>query len=187
MDVKINLLPEELKPKPIISMRALCLVLVVLALGYGCYHFYQVKAASEAEAAEVESRIEAIQSEMASLTSNPEARELLGEISEAQQEIAGLEALVDDYEAWSASRIEWGEVVRTIVDWIPSGVTIDAISDSSGDTVEVGGAATSYERAAAYASALENDQLFSNVSVTQWGAQDKTFLLILNVVPGGGS
>ncbi len=184
MDVRMNLVPEEYKPRPPVSMRTVCLVVLVLGLAFGCYQLYSMKADKEAEAAALEDRIEAIQQQAMSLSSNPEAGQLNKDIKARQGEVDTLTAMANDFDQFNESVVEWGEVVDSIMDDVPSGVELDSIQSSS-DGVQVGGVASTYERVAAYVTALENDNLFHNVTTSQWDVQAGTFKLTMQVTIGG--
>jgi hypothetical protein len=114
MDIDINLLPEEIRPKPLLNARMLLLLVVVGVLGFGCYYFYDLKAGTEADAAVAESRIEAVEDEASDLANNAEAKEIVAGISEAKATLAELEAATSDYVVFKDSRIGWGEVVDRV-------------------------------------------------------------------------
>lgn len=186
MNIEINLLPEELRPKPLIGTRTLILLVMVLALGYGCYQLYALKTNGEAEAANIESRIEVAQSEAIGLSSNPDVKDLTAYISEVKAEKAALETLVQDSETFAAAKIMWGDVIQRVSSRAPSGVTIDSIVQGENRSVEVSGVATSYERAATYATALENDEAFDGVPTREWDEVEGRFTLTVNIATGGG-
>ncbi|MEE8471058.1 MAG: hypothetical protein V3S51_06995 [Dehalococcoidia bacterium] len=186
MNIDINLLPEELRPKPLIATRTLVLVVLVALLGYGCYYFYGLKSNSQAEAASLESRIQATQTEAMSLSNDLDVRELVAAISEVEAEKAALETLVQDYEVFADSKIMWGDIVQRVSSRAPAGVTVDSILQGSDNTVEVGGVATGYDRAAVYATALESDEAFNDVPTREWDGLTGRFLLTVNIVVGGG-
>jgi Tfp pilus assembly protein PilN len=185
MNIDINLLPDEVRPKPPISMRMMGLLVVVLVLGYGCYYFYDLKAGTQSETAEVESRIAAIEDQAANMSSNPEAKEVVAEITEYKEAIAELEAGATDYLRFAGTRVEWGEIVQRVSSRIVNGVTLDSIVEGKSGRVEVGGVASGYERAAAFAASIENDELFDNVHASEWNAEKGTFLLLVGVTLGG--
>jgi Tfp pilus assembly protein PilN len=185
MDIDINLLPEEIRPKPLLNARMLLLLVVVGVLGFGCYYFYDLKAGTEADAAVAESRIEAVEDEASDLANNAEAKEIVAGISEAKATLAELEAATSDYVVFKDSRIGWGEVVDRVAIRLVGGITLESIVASGSDVVEVGGVASSYERAAAYASSLELDDSFDNVHTREWEGTVGRFLLSIDVVTGG--
>lgn len=185
MNIDINLLPEELRPKPLIDRRTLVVVVMVVALACASYYVYQLKSTAETEVASVESRVEVTQREATAMSSNPDALAMLTDISQKKAVYAELEASGKDYEQFAATKIEWGDVVARVSARVPSYVTIAVIAGGSDSDVEVGGVATTYERVAAYASSLENDEAFSEVHTRDWDASTGEFVLILDVAERG--
>ena len=185
MNIDINLLPEELRPKPLIDRRMLIVVVVVVALACASYYVYSLKASVETEVASVESRVEVTQREATAMSSNPDALAMLTDISQKKAVYAELEVSGKDYEQFAATKIEWGDVVARVSARVPSYVTIAVIAEGGGSDVEVGGVATTYQRVAAYASSLESDEAFSEVHTRDWDASSGEFVLILEVAERG--
>ena len=181
MNININLLPEEALPKPLIETRMLVLVVLVIALLFGCYYFYDLKSGSLAEAASTEKQIEATESQAMSMSSSPEVKEIMVAIGEAEAAKAELESLLQDYEEFTASTIMWGDVIQRLSARTPVGVTVNSITQWLVDTVEVSGLASTYEHVAAYATALESDDAFSDVPTREWNAETGAFSLTVRM------
>jgi Tfp pilus assembly protein PilN len=185
MDVKINLVPEEYKPRPPVSMRTVCLVVLVLGLAFGCYQLYSMKSDAEAKAAETQDRIEATQLEAASLSQSAEAAELNKDIKAAEGELNQLGTMVADFEQFSSSIVEWGDIVNRVMVRVPASVYLTSISKNKDGGVQVGGIAATYERVATYITALENDDLFQGVTTTEWDVLAGTFKVSMQTTAGG--
>ncbi len=185
MDVKINLVPEEYKPRPPVSMRTVCLVVLVLGLAFGCYQLYSMKSGAEAEAAETQSRIEAMQLEAASLSQSAEAAALNKDIKAAEGELDLLGTLVADFEQFNSSIVKWGVIVDRVMDRVPASVYLTSITKSKDGVIQVGGIAATYERVATYITALENDSMFEGVTTSEWDVLAGTFKLSMRTTAGG--
>ena len=185
MDVKINLVPEEYKPRPPVSMRTVCLVVLVLGLVFGCYQLYSMKSGAEAEAAETQSRIEATQLETASLSQSAQAAQLNKDIKAAKGDLDQLGIMVADFEQFNSSIVEWGEIVDRVMDRVPASVYLTSMSKNKDGGIQVGGIAATYERVAAYITALENDDMFEGVTTTEWDVLAGTFKLSMRTTAGG--
>lgn len=186
MSMEINLLPEEFKPKPLIKPQTLAVVIMVLILGFGCFHFYTTKADNKAQAAEVGDQIDDIQNQIRDYENNSEAVGLKSKIAEKSQEKNKLEGMNNDYITFTNSRIEWGYVINSLREKVPWGVTITAISQGGGgNEVTVQGIANNYDREAAYVTSLEADSLFSDVTTLSWQSSTGQFSLSFTVDAGG--
>jgi len=188
MNVEINLLPEEFKPKPLIQPPTLAILLVVLVLGFGCFHFYSVKADKEAQAAEIETNIESMQSQMMTLQSGSLASGLREEVSALTNEKNQLDQMNSDYTLFTGSRVEWGYVIEKVEIRKPWGVYLTSIvQGGDGSVVTVTGTANNYERETAYVALLEMESKFSDVTTLSWQADSGVFSLSFNVESGGAA
>jgi len=174
MNIEINLLPEELRPRPPIETRALLVIVLVLALAGGCYLSYQAKSDAEAEIADLENDIDAVNQQIDTITRD--AQGLTSSISK-------LETVTKNYESFVASRVIWGDALERAYSHIPKPVTISALTQN-GDTLEVAGTASTYSAVTSYGRALDRDTKFT---LTGWPTLDSaTFWLTIKVAPGGG-
>lgn len=174
MNIDINLLPEELRPRPPIETRTLLVIVLVLALAGGCYLSYQAKSDAEAGIADLEKNIDAVNQQIDTITRD--AQGLTSSISK-------LETVTKNYESFVASRVIWGDALERAYSHIPKGVTISALTQN-GDTLEVAGTASTYSAVTSYGRALDRDTKFT---LAGWPTlSSTTFSLILKVAPGGG-
>jgi len=176
MNIDINILPAELRPKPLIDTRTFALIVVILLLGFGCFYFFNARSDSQAEIASLGSQIETTQQKTAALSSNPEAVQLVRSISQ-------LKAAKQGYEAFVASRVLWGNALAGVYSLVPTGVDITTITQK-GNTLVIAGTASSYTDVSDYGSKLENDPRFSLAGLPSFGKG--LFSLTINVATGGG-
>ncbi len=72
MNIDINILPAELRPKALIDTKTFALIVVILLLGVGCFYFFHAKSSSQADIANMQSQITTMQQQTAALSSNPD-------------------------------------------------------------------------------------------------------------------
>jgi Tfp pilus assembly protein PilN len=177
MNIDINILPAELRPKALIDTKTFALVVVILLLGFGCFYLFNAKSDSQAEIANLSSQIETIQQQTATLSSNPEAVQLISSINQ-------LKAAKQGYEALVASRVMWGNALDGVYSLVPTGVNIASITQTGSNALVIAGSASSYTDVADYGRALDNDPRFFLVGLPSFS--DGTFSLTISVTPGGG-
>jgi len=189
MNMEINLLPDELKPKPLVKPQTLMVIVAVLILGFGCFHFYSDKAGKQAEADDIQSKIAGIEQEITMLKTNSEAVALKDEVAAKQVEKNKYDTMNSDYETFTDARVEWGYVTSSVRENVPWGVSITSITQggTDGKVVTVQGIANNFERETAYMAKLEADRFFSGVKTLSWEASTGQFSLSFDVQAGGGS
>jgi Tfp pilus assembly protein PilN len=176
MNIDINILPAELRPKALIDTRTFALVVVILLLGFGCFYFFNAKSGSQAESANLGSQIKTIQQQAVTLSSNPEALNLINSINQ-------LKAAKQGYEAFAASRVMWGNALAGVYSLVPMGVNITTITQK-GNALVIAGDASSYTDVSDYGRALDNDPRFSLAGLPSFGKG--SFSLTISVATGGG-
>ncbi len=175
MNIEINLLPEELRPRPPVETRTLLLIVVIVALAAGCAFLVQAKISTNAEIADLEKRIVAINQEIESVSSNPEAIALTTSIT-------NLKAMKQSYDSFVASRISWGDAVERVRAHVPTGVDISTLTQS-GNLLVVEGTASNYSAVASYGRALDRDSKLALAALPSLSGT--TYSLIVQVAPGG--
>ena len=178
MNIDINILPEELRPKPLIDTKTVALIVVILLLGFGCYHFYQAKSDSQAEIATMQSELKTTQQQITALSSDPEAVQLTNSINQ-------LKAAKQSYDAFVASRVLVGNALDGVYSLASGRVNIVSITQSGG-TLLINGSASSYSDLSGYVSALENDPTRFSVAGLPSYSSGGSFSLTVSVAPGGG-
>ena len=176
MNIDINILPAALRPKPLIDTKTFALIVVILLLGFGCFYFANAKSDSQAEIASLGSQIKTIQQQTATLSSNPEAVNLISSINQ-------LKAAKQGYEAFAAARVMWGNALDGVYSLVPVGVDITTITQT-GNALVIAGGASSYTDVSDYGRALDNDPRFSLAGLPSFGKG--AFSLTISVAPGGG-
>ena len=176
MNIDINILPAELRPKALIDTRTFALVVVILLLGFGCFYFFNAKSDSQAEIANLGSQIKTIQQQTATLSSNPEAVNLISSISQ-------LKAAKQGYEAFVASRVLWGNALAGVYSLVPTGVSITTITQT-GNALVIAGGASRYTDVSTYGSKLDSDPRFTLMGLPSFGKG--LFSLTISVATGGG-
>ncbi len=176
MNIDINILPAELRPKALIDTRTFALIAVILLLGVGCFYFAHAKSGSQAQIANMESQIKTMQQQTATLSGNPQAVQLLNSINQ-------LKATKQSYDAFVASRVAWGNALDGVYYLVPVGLNITSITQRS-NTLVITGTASSYTDVSDYGRALNNDPRFSLVGLPSFS--NGSFSLTISVAPGGG-
>jgi len=176
MNIDINILPAELRPKALIDTKTFALIVVILLLGLGCFYFFNAKSNSQSETANLSSQIKTVQQQTTALSSNPEAVHLINSINQ-------LKATKQGYEAFTASRVVLGNALDGVYALVPTGVNIASITQK-GSTLVIAGSASSYTDVSDYGRALDNDPRFSLVGLPSFGKE--SFSLTISVATGGG-
>lgn len=176
MNIEINLLPEELRPRPLVETRTFIVAVVVVALVAGGVLMYMQKSNEESERVSMENRITQIDQEIAALAAT--ARALTTDIDD-------LKTANKNYEAFDAARIDWGDAVDRMQELVPQGIVVMKLTQD-GRTVLVEGRATGgYGAVASYGRSLDLDRRFVLTDVPALSGSE--FSLVLKVAAGGGS
>ena len=172
MNIDINILPAELRPKALIDTRTFALIVVILLLGLGCFYFFNAKSNSQSEAANLSSQIKTVQQQTTALSSNTEAVKLISSINQ-------LKTAKQSYEAFAASRVVLGNAVYDVYALRPTGVDIATIPQTGNALVIKGtvSSGSSYTDVSTYGRALDNDSRFCLVGLPSFS--DGTFSLTI--------
>jgi len=176
MNIDINILPAELRPKALLDTKTFALIVVILLLGVGCFYFFHAKSSSQADIANMQSQIAAMQQQTTALATSQEAADLIKSINQ-------LKATQQSYDAFVASRVLIGDALARVYYLVPVGVNISSIAER-GNALVITGSALSYTDASDYGRALNNDPRFTLVGLPSFS--DGTFSLTVSVAPGGG-
>jgi len=176
MNIDINILPAELRPKALIDTKTFALIVVILLLGVGCFFFAHAKSDSQADIANLQTQTKTIQQQTAALESNPVAVQLISSINQ-------LKAAKQSYDAFLASRVLVGNALYKVYYLVPAFVSVNSITQK-GNTLVIAGSAPSYTDASDYGRALDNAPGFTLVGLPSFG--DGKFSLTVSVAPGGG-
>jgi Tfp pilus assembly protein PilN len=176
MNIDINILPAEMRPKALIDTKTFALIAVILLLGFGCFYFFHARSNSQAETANLSSQIKTIQQQTAALSSNAEALQLINSINQ-------LKGSKQAYDAFTVARVLVGDSLDGIYSLVPMGVDIGKITQT-GKILAIAGSAPSYTDAADYGRALDNDPRFTLMGLPSF--KDGSFSLTISVAPGGG-
>jgi Tfp pilus assembly protein PilN len=177
MDIQINLLPDELRPKPPVEMKNLLLVVLVVALLAGSVFLYMSKANATSDRIDMEERTAAVTREAQALGSDPEAVAL-------NQSITRLKAVEKNYSSFVATRIDWGDAVDRVNALVPQGIQITKLTQA-GATLKIEGTTSGYSAVASYGRALDIDGKFVLAGVPFLNGS--SFSLVIFVAGGGGS
>ena len=112
MNIEINLLPEELLPKPPIESRTLLVGVLVVALVACCVFFFQAKSSADGEIADLEASIASVNKQIETVSSNSEAVAL-------KQSIDKLKTATKHYQTFVDSRVLWGRALAEVEYYLP--------------------------------------------------------------------
>lgn len=175
MNIEINLLPDELRPRPAVEMRTLLGIVLIVALAAGCAFLVQAKISTSSEIDDLETRIAAINQEIVSVSSNPEAVALTKSIKD-------LKEMKQSYDNFVASRISWGDALARVRAHVPTGVDIRTLT-RSGNTLKIEGTASNYSAVASYGRALDRDSKLALAGLPS--ISGTTYSLVVRVAAGG--
>ena len=177
MNIEINLLPEELLPKPPVESRTLLTGVLVVALVACCVFFFQAKGSANGEIADLEASIASVSKQIETVSSNSQAVAL-------RQSIDKLKTATKDYASFVESRVLWGRALAEVEDYLPQGASLSSLAEKAGNTLQLTGTASDYAVVDSYFSVLDRDDSFSApVGPTFTGS---TFTLLVQVAAGGG-
>ena len=175
MNIDINLLPQELRIKPLVDGKTFAAIVIVLLLAFGSFYFYHAKGDSQAQITNLQSQIKAAQQQTSALSSNAEATQLINSINQ-------LKASKQGYDAFNGARTMVGNALEGVYLLVPMGVDITTITQK-GNMLTIAGSAQSYTYAADFGRALDNDPRFTLVGLPSF--KDGTFSLTISVAAGG--
>jgi Tfp pilus assembly protein PilN len=176
MNIDINILPAEMRPKALVDTKTFALIVVILLLGVGCFYFGHAKSSSQADIANMQSQISTMQQKTTDLVSNADAQKLINAINQ-------LKATKQSYDAFLASRVLMGNALNGVYALVPAFVDINSIAEK-GNTLVITGSAPTYTDASDYGRALDNDPRFALLGLPSFS--DGTFSLTVSVAAGGG-
>jgi len=182
MNIEINLLPEELRPRPPLESRSLLAIVVILALVAGCVFLYMAKGGAVSDKEDMEAQVASINQQIQALSAD-------SEVATLTQSIAKLKAAEKSYDTFVASRIDWGDALERANALVPSGIYVTKLTQS-GSTLKIEGTASGYSAVASYARALDVDRRFVLSGVpylSEGGEGGNTFRIVVEVAPGGGA
>jgi Tfp pilus assembly protein PilN len=176
MDIGINILPKEMRAKPLLDIPTFALIVIILLLAFGSFYYYHAKSSSQNDIADMRSQITTMQQQTLAASNNPQALSLINSISQ-------LKAAKQGYDAFTASKMQLGYSLVGVYALVPAGVGIDTITQG-GNTLVIKGTAPTYTEVSDYGRDLNNDPRFSLVGLPSF-AEGK-FSLTVIVVQGGG-
>jgi Tfp pilus assembly protein PilN len=176
MNIAINILPKELRAKPLLDTQTFALIVVVVLLAFGSYYFYQAKISDQNSIADTQTQITAAQQQTKVLQSNPDALKLINTINQ-------LKAGKQSYDAFVASRMLLGNAMVGVYALLPSGVDISKITQKGSELV-IAGTADTYTDVSDYGRALNNDPRFKLMGLPSFSKGSYT--LTISVAQGGG-
>ena len=181
MNIDINLLPMELRAKPLIDARTVVLIVLVVALAAGCYFFYDARSSAQAENASIQSRTVAMQNEANDVSSNPQAIQLYNSIRQ-------LQAAQQEYTSYRVSLVGWGDALSRLYRLVPKSVIIKTIAQTpaTGNILVVQGSAPDWGGVNEFVGRLNLDPGFTLLSLPTFDAVSGSFTLAISVAPGGG-
>jgi Tfp pilus assembly protein PilN len=178
MNIDINLLPKELRAKPLIDARTLVLIVLVVALAIGCYFAYHARSCAQAENASIQKQTETMEQEANSISSNPEAIQLYNSVRQ-------LQAAQQEYTSYRASLVGWGDALTRVYQLVPRSVIVKSISQS-GNGLVVQGSTAAWSGVDEFVGRLSSDAGFTLQGLPTFDAVGGTFTLAISVAPGGG-
>ena len=176
MNIDINLIPEELRIKPLVDGKTFAAIVVVLLLAFGSFYFFNAKSDSQAEVTNLQSQIKAAQQQTTALSGNAEATQLINSINQLKTSKQG-------YDAFNGARIMVGNSLAGVYSLVPYGVDIGSITQK-GNILTIKGTAQSYTYVADFGRALDNDIRFALRGLPSFSGA--SFSLDISVATGGG-
>ena len=182
MDIQINLLPDELRPRPPVETRTLLLVFLIVALIAGAAMLYVAKSGVDSDRMDMEARTASMVQEAQAVSSDSEAVALTASISR-------LKTMKKNFDAFVAARIDWGDALERVNALVPEGIELRDLTQA-GNKLVIEGRAPGYNLVASYARALDIDRRFTLAGVPYLQASGEgkpEFGVIVKVAPGGGA
>ncbi len=178
MNIGINILPKELRAKPVIDTQTFALIVIVVLLAFGSFYFYHAKSSDQTSITNMQSQITTMQQQTRTLQSNPDALKLINSINQ-------LKAAKQSYDAFLASRMLLGNAMVGVYALLPAGVDIGTITQTQkGNNLVIAGAADTYTDVSDYGRALNNDPRFTLLGLPSFS--NGSYALTISVAQGGG-
>jgi Tfp pilus assembly protein PilN len=176
MNIGINILPKELRAKPLLDTQTFALIVIIVLLAFGSFYFYHAKSSTQSDIANMQSEITTAQQQTKALSTNPEALNLINSINQ-------LKAAQQSYNAFMTSRMLLGSALVGAYNLLPATVDIGKITQS-GNNLVITGTADSFTDVSDYARALNNDPRFTLLGLPSFN--NGAFSLTVSVASGGG-
>ena len=176
MNIGINILPREMRAKPMLDTPTFALIVIILLLAFGSFYYYYAKSSSQNDIANMESEIATAQQQTTALSSDPQALSLINSINQ-------LKAAKLSYTAFTTSRMLVGYSLVGAYALVPMGVDIGSIAQGKDNTLVIKGTASSYTEVADYGRALNNDPRFTLLGMPSFSSG--SFTLTVSVAQGG--
>ncbi len=176
MNIAINILPKELRAKPLLDTQTFALIVIIVLLAFGSFYFYHAKSSDQTSTTNMQSQIATMQQQTRTLQSNPDALKLINSISQ-------LQAAKQSYDAFVASRMLLGNALVGVYALLPTGVDIGTISQS-GSNLVIQGKADNFTDVSDYGRALNNDPRFTLLGLPSFS--NGSYTLTISVAQGGG-
>jgi Tfp pilus assembly protein PilN len=176
MNIGINILPKELRAKPLLDTQTFALIIVIVLLAFGSFYFYHAKSSTQSDIANMRTEITTAQQQTKALSTNPEALNLINSINQ-------LKAAQQSYTAFMTSRMLLGSALVGAYNLLPSTVSISTITQKDNNLV-IAGTADSFTDVSDYARALNNDPRFTLLGLPSFS--NGSFSLTVSVASGGG-
>ncbi len=176
MNIDINLLPEEVRPKPLIDTRTFGLIVLVLILAFACVYVFIMKSDTQSDTAAIKENIVTMKQEISRLSTNAEAVQLTKSVQD-------LTAAKKNYETFVAQKTLWGDALEGVYGLRPVGVDIATITQS-GSALTIVGTADSYTEVSSFARALHNDARFTLTGLPTI-VDSEIYKLVISVAAGG--
>jgi len=179
MNIDINILPKEFRAKPLVDARTVLLVVLVVALAFGIYYFFQARSDVQADNEATQTRIEALKAEATSVSTNPQAIQLTNQINATK-------TAAQSYTAFVAARVAWGDALDGVFSLLPKQVSIVSIAQA-GNNLTITVTASDYSFVADYGRDLDTDGRFVLLAVETLSstATVNTSVISISVAPGG--
>ena len=190
-----NLLPKELRPRPVIPVVTAILLIVVIALGAGTYLMYNGKSDANNKNDKLKAQQATLEAQTTAALQNPEIARLQGLITQTQAQVNAQVPVKQDYESFVGSWVNWDKVLAQLQSVAEStNVTLESVAKKTGNAVDLKGTAPTNKAVFDYVLALQaRQQYFSSVGFPTVQSQVSdtgttvSFTLSVEVKSGGAS
>jgi Tfp pilus assembly protein PilN len=163
--IQLNLLPEELRPRPVIRPVTAILLIIVILLGVGTYGFYKGKSNTDNKVDKLKAQQATLEQQTTAALKNPEIARLQSLITQVQVQVDAQGLPKQDYQSFMGSWVNWDQVLAQLYSLLPAGVSLDSVAEKAGNTLALEGTAPTTKAIFDYSLALEgNPEYFSSVS-----------------------
>jgi len=174
MNIEINLLPEELRPRPPVETKTFIMAIGILALVAGSAFLFMEKSSADSDRVAMEDRIDVIEREKTAI---------LNTYNQLNKTIGNLKTLSEDYSYFVDRRVDWGVAVEDVDALIPKGIQVVGMTQAGNALIVEGTTSGGYSAVASYGRALNTDKGFTLMGLPSLTAT--AFSLIIQVEPGG--